>query len=238
MRNQTSTIYGGHNPLELPAYSYTEVARYLHLPVATVRSWCLGQRYQTASGEKFAKRLIPVADPQTPALSFRNLVEIHVLSAIRRKHGVNMPAVRKAIDYLKRHLDLQSPLSDQQMTTDGKDLFIERYGELLNISQDGQVEIKNVVSQYLKRIKRDATGIPIRLFPYTRPDIKDAPKSVAIDPRVQFGRPCIAGTGIPTSVIAERYKAGDSIAELAKDYDQETLAIEEAIRCEFETRAA
>ena len=57
-----------------------------------------------------------------------------------------------------------------------------------------------------------------------------------IDPRVQFGRPCLRGTGIPTSVIAERYKAGDAISALAKDYDRTPEEIEDALR--YEHRAA
>ena len=51
-------------------------------------------------------------------------------------------------------------------------------------------------------------------------------------PTVSFGRPVIAGTGIPVSAIYERYKAGDSVADLARDFRLETSAVEEAIRCE------
>ncbi len=54
-----------------------------------------------------------------------------------------------------------------------------------------------------------------------------------IDPRVQYGRPVLAGSGIPTAVIAERYKAGESIDALAADYGRDTGDIEEAIRCEL-----
>jgi uncharacterized protein (DUF433 family) len=166
------------------------------------------------------------------------VVELHVLSAIRRKHKVQMRAVRRAIEFLRKRLNASYPLADQQMATDGKDLFIERYGRLVNISQCGQLEMKGVVDMYLSRIERDHAGLPIRLFPFTRPRIEDAPRLVALNPRVQFGRPCIAGTGIPTSIIGERYNAGDSISDLAKDYGQETLAIEEALRYEFATTAA
>jgi uncharacterized protein (DUF433 family) len=49
---------------------------------------------------------------------------------------------------------------------------------------------------------------------------------------VAFGRPVIDGTGIPISSIYQRYKAEDSVAELAQDFRLETSAIEEAIRCE------
>jgi uncharacterized protein (DUF433 family) len=39
-------------------------------------------------------------------------------------------------------------------------------------------------------------------------------------------------------VIAERYKAGESIDALADDYGRSRLEIEEAIRCELEVQAA
>ena len=54
-----------------------------------------------------------------------------------------------------------------------------------------------------------------------------------VDPESQFARPVLAGTGIPTLVIADRYKAGESIADLARDYDRPPEQIEEAICCEL-----
>ena len=48
----------------------------------------------------------------------------------------------------------------------------------------------------------------------------------------------IAGTGILTSILAERYKAGDSIDDLAYDYDCDRLKIEEAIRWEMDNKKA
>jgi uncharacterized protein (DUF433 family) len=149
-----------------------------------------------------------------------------------------MSAVRRAIAYLRSQLQVSRPLADQQMATDGKDLFVERYGKLVNISRGGQLEMKSLVEVFLARIDRNPLGVPIRLFPFTRPRIEESPRSVVMDPRIQFGRPCIAGTGIPTSVIAERYMMGDSIAELAEDYAQKTPDIEEALRYELEARAA
>jgi uncharacterized protein (DUF433 family) len=57
---------------------------------------------------------------------------------------------------------------------------------------------------------------------------------VVIDPELSFGRPVIAGTGLATEVIADRYKAGESIQELAEDYGRPAEEVEEAIRCELE----
>ena len=60
---------------------------------------------------------------------------------------------------------------------------------------------------------------------------------VVIDPMVSAGRPVIEGTGLVTQLIAERYKAGESINDLANDYERGTEEIEEAIRCELQAAA-
>lgn len=229
-------IYGGKNPTEMPAYLLADAAHYLRLSATTVRSWVLGREYQTESGLLASRPLIVPADPKNLLLSFLNLVELHVLSSIRRVHRVKPRAVRRAIEYLRKRYHSAHPLLDQQMLTDGKSLFIEQYGEVVNISTEGQMEMKVLLDAYLKRIKWDEKGIPIRLFPFTREEYDKAPSFVSIDPRIRSGKPCISGTGIPTSIIAERREAGDSIALLAKDYGRSQEEIAEAIR--YESRAA
>ena len=107
----------------------------------------------------------------------------------------------------------------------------------MNISRDGQIAMREVVSAALKRIKRDPNGVPIKLFPFTRSSIRNAPALVVIDPNLSAGRPVIAGTGLATEIIAERYKAGESVSELAKDYERSADEIEEAIRCELQAAA-
>jgi uncharacterized protein (DUF433 family) len=72
----------------------------------------------------------------------------------------------------------------------------------------------------------------VRLYSFTRPNLADAPRLVAIDPKIAFGRSVIAGTSIPTAVLHERWKAGDSITDLAEDYDRPVIEIEEALRYE------
>jgi uncharacterized protein (DUF433 family) len=91
---------------------------------------------------------------------------------------------------------------------------------------------------YLRRIERDHAGLAARLYPFTRKRSPDEPKAIVIDPRISFGRPILAGSGVPTAIVAERYKAGESIDELAEDYGRERLDIEEAIRCELDVEAA
>ena len=231
-------IYPGRDVLEIPAYSLPEAAHYLRIPVATLRSWVIGRSYPTERGKKWARALISMADHEGRLLSFVNIVELHVLDAIRREHGVHLSRVRQALDYLQRRFPSKHPFADQMMETDGRDLFIERYGALINVSREGQIGMRKLLDAHLKRIDRDAKGVPIRLYLFTRKRDADEPKAVVIDPRVAFGRPVLAHSGIPTAVVAERYKAGESIQELAEDYGREPSEIEEAIRCELEVEAA
>ncbi len=221
------------DPRELPAYTVAEAAHYLSVPNATVRYW--------ATGQGSYESLIEVPASKPTLLSFLNLVELHVLAAIRRKHAVPMPKVRAAIDYLKNNTrhdsDKRHPLISRDLETDGLDLFIERYGELINISKDGQISMREVLSAALHRIERDTKGIPIKLYPFTRNEIHNVPSIVVIDPTLSAGRPVLSGTGLATEIIAERYKAGESIEELALDYERQETEIEEAIRCELRVAA-
>ncbi len=227
------------NARELPAYSIAEAAHYLRMPTATLRSWVLGRFYPTGRERRFFRPIIELPNRERPQLSFVNLVEAHVLDAIRRDHEVALKHVRTALAFLaKQQLRSRHPLAEQDFVTDGLHLFIEEYGRLINISRDGQLAMRAVVDAYLERIERDVKGLPIRLFPFTRRRTLDEPRAVVIDPTVSFGRPVLIGTGIPTAVIAERYKAGDSMDDLAADYGRTRLEIEEAVRCELQVEAA
>ncbi len=137
-----------------------------------------------------------------------------------------------------REFGSQHPLALQQFETDGVNLFIQKVDKLINVSQEGQLAMRELLTSHLQRIEHDEAGLAMRLYPFTRPDHFQQLKAVVIDPRMSFGRPVIAGTGIAIVVIAERYLAGESIVELAKDYGRELSEIEEAVRCELRLEAA
>ena len=222
-----------NDPRELPAYTISEAAHYLAVPAATIRYWSVGRDpYEP---------LIQVPRRVPTLLSFLNLTELHVLAAVRREHEVKMPSVRKAVQYLAEHargaMSKRHPLISHELETDGLDLFIEQYGRLINISQAGQIAMRQIISAALRRIDRDPAGVPVKLYPFTRSALEGAPAVIVIDPRLSAGRPVIAGTGLATQLIAERYKAGESITDLAHDYEREDAEIEEAIRCELQAAA-
>jgi uncharacterized protein (DUF433 family) len=232
-------IYGGLTPEKVPAYTSQEVAGLLQLPKSTVRAWVLGTTYDGPGGEKRKFRpVIQIADKKQRRLSFENLIEVHVLGSLTRKHRVRLEAVRKALGYLRRQFGTEHPLADKDMLTDGASIFIEQYGPLINASLEGQQEMRDVVSRYLARIERDHRGKARRLYPVTRAsgEVEEAPRFVAIDPRYRFGQPFLVGSGVETRVVAGRLGAGDSVKDLAEDLGVDPAAIEEALR--YELRAA
>lgn len=232
------SLYGGEDPRELASYSIRETAHYLRMPIATLRSWVMGRWYPTEQGERHFAPIIALPDAKKPLLSFVNLVETHVLDAIRREHNIPLHKVRKALRFISKQFPSEHPLADQSFETDGSNLFIQKLGQLINVSQEGQLAMRELLDAHLRRIQRNPSGLAVRLYLFTRKRTTEEPKVVMIDPLVSFGKPVLCGTGVPTAAIAERYKAGESIDELASDYGQQRSEIEEAIRCELEVEAA
>jgi uncharacterized protein (DUF433 family) len=186
----------------------------------------------------FLVPLILLPDDARAGLSFVNLVEAHVLDAIRRHHQVPLSKIRDAIHYLQKHFSSKHPLAEQRFQTDGIDLFIDKFGKLINVTQSGQIALRELLKAHLHRVEHNANGAAVRLYPFTRKRDLSEPKVIVIDPHISYGRPVLVGTGIPTAIVAERYKAGESIDELAEDYGRSRNEIEEAIRCELWLEAA
>ena len=233
-------LYRGADPREIPAYTTIEAAHIVRVPETTIRAWVYGRRFPAADGrQRLSTPLLIAAAPGL--LSFNNLVEVHVLSALRRDYDVKMGRIRKALAYLASCLQTPRPLLDASMETDGVNIFVTRYSELINVSQEGQLAMRALLEAYLIRLERDVHGLPIRFFPFlVRPQVTGQPqpprfaeaRPVTIDPRVMFGRPVISGSRIPTAEVFGRFRAGDTIAEIAHDYERPAEDIETAIQWE------
>ena len=214
------------DPRNVPAYPVAEAARYLGIPAATLRSWVAGRSYPTRRGTGFFKPLIALPNPKDRTLSFWNLIEAHVLNALRTEHGVPMRAVRSALDFAERELEIGRLLLRGELRTEGGDLLIEKYGELIDLSKAGQLAMKKVLEAYLKQVEWDRDQFPIRLYPSTR---VSAAAEIAIDPAVAFGRPILARAGVSTAAIADRIDAGETVEAIAADYRIEPRDVEEAV---------
>ena len=220
-----------------PAYPFIEAAHYLHMPVSTLRSWCIGQDYKVSGRTMRFQPLIALDGDKNEGLSFLNLVEAHVLAAIRRNHAIPLPKVREALVFMRVKLKTARPLVERSFQTDGVNLFVEELSSLVNVTREGQIEMKELLLAHLHRIERDTAGLPIRLFPFTRTGTQEREAPVQIDPTIAFGRPSLRGRAVPTAVLADRFKAGEPMTELASDFGVTVDVIEDAIRCELDRAA-
>lgn len=212
-----------------PAYTLAEASRYLKLPVATLRAWAVGRAYPTAQGARHFRPLIQPARRQPTQLSFWNLIEAHVLRSFRTDHGVSLKALRRALDFAENQLGIDRLLLRKELCAEAGKLFLDRYGELISLSASGQLAMRQLFAEHLKRVEWDAWKFPVRLYPFLSADVPGDARPIAIDPGISFGRPIVARLGISTAVLAERMDAGERIDDLAADYGLSVPEIEQAV---------
>ena len=205
-------------PADTPAYSSSQAAHYVALPDATLRSW-------TGPGGL-------IVTPAPNILSFNNLAEAHILKAMRRRHSLPMQRLRRALDTLATVRKTAHPLLDEKFSTDGIDLYISEGEDVLNLTRSLQRALRDVVALYLERVEIES-GAASKLYPFIARELPQEPRSISISPTVSFGRPVLDGTGISTAVVAGRFAARDSLADLAQEYDVPSQVLEDAIRWEM-----
>lgn len=211
--------------MDLPTYGLLEAARYVKIAPATLRSWVRGRKYPKRGGPGYFSPLIKLPDKRQNLLSFPNLIETYILRSLRQEHGVSIKAVRAALDYAQLEFDIPRLLLSPDLRTAAGELFLQRYGELINLSRSGQLALRKMLEAHLQRIEWDSE-MPVRLYPFI--DF-DPCKQIAIDPSIRFGRPVIMRKAISTAIIIDRIDAGETLRAVADDYDLEVNEVELAI---------
>ena len=207
---------------EQPAYGVSEAAVYLKVPYQTLRYWL--------TGYKTRPPIITPVETDPVRLSFMNLLECHALAGMRKVYDLKLPRVRRALAKMSQDYQQPHPLVSEVFLTDRKDLFVEKLGTITNVSRHGQMGL-TFFQLHLERVEVNPKGL-FKFFPFVLQPARSEPKTIEINPMIGFGKPVIAGTGISTAIIASRFNARDSIAELAAEYECTFQQIEEAIRWE------
>src|SRR5208283_5885594 len=98
-----------HDNLELPMYGLSEAALYLRVPIKTLEYWTIG-RGKTPP-------LVKAAGRRPRALSFMNLLECHMLAAMRSLYDLRLPNIRRGVAHLNKVCKCKHPLIDQLLLT-------------------------------------------------------------------------------------------------------------------------
>lgn len=227
---QTSTNARPGAPHDIrgaPAYSLVEASRYLGVPHATFRYWVLGRAHRKDPERAVSKPLIRAPSGSRNRISFNNLIEAHVLRALWTIRRVRMTAVRDALTCAEEALGIERLLLRDEIRTSGQDLFLEHLGSLITLSRSSQITMRKLLAAYLERVERDDHALPSRLYPFRAEWSTDKP--IVIDPRISYGRPTVAGSGVSSGALVQRIDAGETVEALAWDYGLEIAQIEDAI---------
>jgi hypothetical protein len=108
--------------------------------------------------------MIQPSETDPVRLSFLNLLECHALAGMRKIYNLKLPKVRSALRNLSGEYPQTHPLISQVFLTDRKDLFIEKLGRIINVSQYGQMGL-NFFHMHLQRVDVDPEGL-FRFFPF------------------------------------------------------------------------
>jgi len=222
------SLYGGTDPREKPRYSFTEAARSTGIPVTTLRAWTVGQRYPRKEDTGFFDPLLHRPEG-TGGLSFLNLIEAHILRALRTIHEVRLSTIREAIRIAEAELGIPSLLLDPRLKSSAGELFLDRYFDLLSLSGSRQVAMRSILEEFLERVEYDEANLPSEFYPLERMQRNKGAKLILITPFVSFGRPFIQRVGVSTRAVAQRLDAGESVDLVRQDYGLEGAELEEAV---------
>ena len=225
--------------LTLPAYTVSEVARLVQVHRDTVTRW---YSPRGGSGDSPRRRVLESRQPRRP-LSYLDLIEAAMVAALRRAK-VSLRNIRAAHAYLKRRLKVDHPFARTVLLSDGHRVLreLEARGSaewvkdfLEETSASGQITWSPPFAHLLRRFWFDeGLGIAVRWYPFG----PECP--VMVDPRIAFGTPVLTDSRVPTWIIRDRRKAGESARTIAADFEIDEGSVRAALAFEerLESRRA
>lgn len=216
--------------LERRIYSMPDADRYLGLHSGTARRWIDGYSRR----QRDYPPVIRAEQTGDETVSWGEFVEARLLSEFRGQ-GVSLQKLRPAIENLRAALNTPYPLAASRTLLDvaGRELVMRiQEGTGLDrrlalvVVRSGQMQLSEPAQHFVDRATF-AKGWVANIA-------GDNEGTVLIDPLRAMGRPAVRS--VPTEVLAEGFRAGESTDTLADLYDLTADQVERAIR--FEMRQA
>ena len=157
-------------------------------------------------------------------ITFQELVSLQIVAALRGKL-LSMQKIRHAQNLLRERTGHFIPFATEDIWTDKNSIFSEINGVMAAADKAGQLAFEFVRQHLIKvhRLTFDEAGGATTWEPIGR---------VLIDPRIQFGAPCVKGTRIQTWVLSDLARYGESEDSIKEDYGVTRADIESAVKWE------
>jgi uncharacterized protein (DUF433 family) len=219
---------------QAPLYTLAEAARFLGVPTSTFGTWAKGYvRRPPGRPPVQGDRILTSVDaPRNfPTIPFIGLAEGMVLAAFR-KGGVSLQHIRKAVSILDREIGIEHALASKRVYTDGAVILFDYADAQQDDELAGLTEVVSrqrvfapIVREYLKRIEYAKDGWAEQLVSPTTRD-----RIVVVDPRRAFGQPIFVHGAAPVESVVSRWKAGESLAHVARDFGVPPADVEDYLR--------
>ena len=206
-------------------FTLRETAAYLDVPKSTVHWWAAQPQGKTPLITRFPR------EGRQATVPFIGFAEAYVLASFR-KAGVPLQRIRPAVEVLSKEIGIEHALASDRLYTDGAEVLYDyatKRGEddLLDlvVLRTKQHQFSDLVKGYLKRIRYagDGWASSVRLPTYRQAE-------VVVNPKIAFGLPLVVHGGARVEDLVDRFQAGDSVAEIAKDFDVPAGEVEDVIR--------
>jgi uncharacterized protein (DUF433 family) len=164
-----------------------------------------------------------VAPSLVRAFSFIDLVSLAVVKELWGRN-ISEKDMRAGVAFLQQETGHEKPFAHKDviglLATSGASLLMSLAGGWYDIGRGGQGAFENVVRLYFKTVSYDDLGVAQLWRP--------APL-VVLNPKIQAGAPCLAGTRVPTAIVNEMLATDPAdvvAADLNLTEDQVRAAVE------------
>lgn len=203
--------------LRLPAYGVSDAAKYTGIHHNTILAW-----------ERTASSYAPRRAPRT-RLTYLELIEVAFV-AFFKSMGFPLRRIRYTHDHIADFMETDFPFASHRFKTgpfsyqllmeeDVPESPIWSARVVLRESNEGHSQ-RERVAEWFSRFDYEYDVV-------VRWRLRGDASQVVVDPRISFGAP--TAEGIPTQVIAGRYEAGETPAEIASDFVINETAVSDAL---------
>ena len=227
MRKDRPELQPGEDLRDLPTYTIPEAALFLGISPRTVSYWYSpGNDILSPSRRKNGASL----------LSFRDVAEAYVLAVLTKFYQIPLRSIHQVIANAKRETNLPRPLIQADLKVVFASVILEKPArgrsprEMVDLAKNRNLVFPSIVDQLGKRILRDISNTPSRIYPWRLAEQDQESRPVSIDPEVFSGRLVVAGTRIPVTMLLGKKRAGRSVSEIAQSYGLDVDTVEKALR--------
>lgn len=191
-------------------YDVAEVATLTHQPRARIERWVRQENLTLHGTPEFEGYF-----------SFLDLISLVTVGELRSR-GVAEAVIARGRSYLIEALDTPWPFAHKRLATVGRHFFaeVDSSDEWIDVGLGGQRAFDELVADELRLIEYGEDELAIRWRPADE---------IVIDPTVQAGTPCLSGSRVSTSLIRELAESGESLEQLADDYQLDLAQVVAAI---------